>query len=165
MLRNQRDRFTLDYYDTYDRAHPHSQASNRLIWQTVIQHIARSNKRADYNQWQLAFYEEDLAEQRVASIPNLAYDVVTLILGGYHTRPLHPISLTPLYSTHNPATYDTLQRSSRYRTYPMTPLRDHQILATTSDNLSDMRARQAPVPPPRYNQGSASDLAYLQVRL
>ena len=40
VLQNQRDRFMLDFYDGY-----HTQATNHLIWRTVINHIAYQNQR------------------------------------------------------------------------------------------------------------------------
>ena len=73
LLRNQRDRFMLDMYDSLRHDHPTSQATHRLIWRTVIQRIARNNQRQDYNAWRLAFYEENLLEQRTAQLSSAIY--------------------------------------------------------------------------------------------
>ena len=76
LLRNQIDRFLLDFYNNQDLTHPRSQATHRLIARTVIQHIAFSNQRADFEAWRTVFYEEDRIQATSAQQPNLVDTVV-----------------------------------------------------------------------------------------
>ena len=164
LLRNQRDRFMLDMYDSLGHDHPTSQATHRLIWRTVIQHIARNNQREDYNAWRVAFYEENLLEQRSAQPPNEIDNVILAVLSGYHDRAFHPVPSSAIYATHCAYTYDTLRRDYPHRQHPMSRYHDHQPFATTHENRADMAVRQALVNPPRRRQGT-DGLNYLRFRL
>jgi len=105
-LRNQRDRFILDYYDSYDHDFPHVQLTHHLIWRTVLEHVSYNNKRSNFNQWQVLFYESNLLESRLPYIPSHMDNVITTCLlatmtchstafqAQEYTRPNHHIHMT-----------------------------------------------------------------------
>jgi hypothetical protein len=55
VLRNQRDRFMLDYYATHENDFPHVQSTHHLIWRTVMEHIAYNNQQTVHDHWQVLF--------------------------------------------------------------------------------------------------------------
>ena len=97
VLRNQRDRFMLDYYDGYNLENPHLQATHHLIWRTVLTHIAYQNQRYNNSQWQMLFHEETLVVSQAPYIPTHVDNVVHRLLAGHmacHSMWFHP----PVYT-------------------------------------------------------------------
>ena len=61
-------RFLLDYYNNQHLTYPRSQATHRLIGRTVLQHIAYSNQRSDFDAWRTVFYDEDRIRATTAQL-------------------------------------------------------------------------------------------------
>ena len=166
LLRNQIDRFLLDFYNNQDLTHPRSQATHRLIARTVIQHIAFSNQRTDWESWRTVFYEEDRIQATSATQPNLVDTVVLRLLQGYHNRPFHPVpDFPPIYDTHDLALYDTLKPSYRPRQHLIRPSATHVPNATNAENPANMLVMQERIEQPPFQSVSAVDVSYLQFRL
>ena len=119
VLRNQRDRFMLDYYDGYNLENPHLQSTHHLIWRTVITHIDYQNQRYNNCQWQMLFHEENLVVSQLPYIPTHVDNVINHLLAGYHGLPFYVVPSSRIYETPDASTYDTLQPMYMHREHAM----------------------------------------------
>ena len=169
VLQNQRDRFMLDFYDGYHLESPHTQATNHLIWRTVINHIAYQNQRYNNSQWQMLFHEENLIVSQAPYIPSHIDHVVHRLLAGYHGLPFYVVPSSRIYETTNASTYDTLQPTYVHREHAMSPQRlspqsGHPAFPSYTELRATMLLRQIPQPPPPL-QTWPIDHNYLQFQL
>lgn len=165
LLRNQRDRFLLDYYIAQNLPQPHSQATHNLLWRTVLNHVAYNNQRSDYDLWRVSFWDEDRAQQRLPQVPNDTDAIVDHLLQGYHNRPLHPVPRSPTsYRTYDPTSYDTMRPDFRPRQHLLRPSSPHDGLPSAFENRSWMLQQQYIVEPPPP-QHEPIDVNYLSFRI
>jgi hypothetical protein len=163
VLRNQHDRFMLDYYDTYDHDFPHV-STHRLIWRTVLEHIAYNNQRLTRGQWQVLYHEANSIESHLTLMPTHMDHVINRLLAGYQDLPLWAIPSSSTYATGNPDTYDTLNASYEHRAHPMIEHPGQLTLLSYTEHRTQMVSKQIPLPSPPL-QGWPIDRDYLRFRL
>jgi hypothetical protein len=164
VLRNPHDRFMLDYYDTYDHNFPHVQSTHRLIWRTVLEHIAYNNQYITRGQWQMIYHEANNIESQLAFMPNHMDNVINRLLAGYQDLPLWAVPSSSTYATGDPDTYDTLNAEYKHRSHPMIEHPGEFTFLSYTDQRTQMISKQSPLPSPPL-QGWPIDRDYLRFQL
>ena len=98
LLRNQHDRFLLDFYHQGNIDIPRTQDINRHVWRTVLCHVAFSNQRFD-DMWRVDFHESTLHDGQPTQDNEHLDNVVSKLLEGYDGSPFVPVPSTPIYRT------------------------------------------------------------------
>ena len=149
LLRNQRDRMLLDYYQRYIIDYPFGMNANMSIWRQVFHHIAYDNQIIEADLWMLTVSEQ--LEESSSDIfePTVVDLVIFHILNYFDDEPLMPVPCSTIYNTRDPSTYDTLRFDYEQRKYPMSTYLRNRHLPTRhillSQSLSKQQCRSLPV--------------------
>ena len=147
-MRNQRDRFLLDFYHQGNIDLPRTQEVNRHIWRTVLCHVAFSDQRTD-DMWRVDFHEGTLHNGQSTQYNEHLDNVVSKLLEGYDASPFVPVPSSPVYRTLDPTTYDTLQSSFTTRRHELVESQPHPRFPSFLERHVSMLASQEPqLPPP-----------------
>ena len=148
LLRNQHDRFLLDFYHQGNIDIPRTQNTNLHVWRTVLCHVAFSDQRHD-DMWRVDFHEGTLHDGQHTEDNEHLDDIVSKLLEGYDGSPFVPVPSTPVYRTLDPTTYDTLYASFTARRHGLVESQPHSRFPSFLERHVAMLALQEPqLPPP-----------------
>jgi hypothetical protein len=100
LLRNQRDRMLIDYYQNLNIDYPYGSIENKSIWRQVFHHIACDDQNIDSGLWILKVTEQ-IQEDNLSlmDIPTVVDKVIVHILDYYEDEALMPVPASIIYNT------------------------------------------------------------------
>ena len=120
LLRNQRDRILLDYFQRLNIDYPFGQNANMSIWRQVMNNIAYDNQKLDYDMWIFEVFEQLERDSSLTDEPSYIDVLIYHILKYFDDEPLMSFPSSTIYNTQDPLTYDTLCFDYEPRKYSMT---------------------------------------------
>jgi hypothetical protein len=129
VLRNQRDRFLLSYYEHISVDCPQDEETNRFIWRYAFGLVAHDNQLMHSELWRADFYSQLCAARSTLGEWGNVDRVIMELVGDL---PTSTPPATPVFNTSDPTTFDTLLLNYAPRKHRMVLATRHHPLATTT---------------------------------
>lgn len=91
VLRNQRDRLLLDYYQRLDINFPSDKNENQSIWRQVLHHVAFNNQLIESQLWILNISEQIKIDCNRTDEPTYVDKFIGHIINCYDDEPFMPV--------------------------------------------------------------------------
>jgi hypothetical protein len=137
VLRNQRDRFLLSYYEHISVDCPQDEETNRFIWRYAFGLVAHDNQLMHSELWQADFYSQLCAARSTLGEWGNVDRVIMELVGDL---PTSTPPATPVFNTSDPTTFDTLLLNYAPRKHRMVLATRHHPLATTTSGYAGTTA-------------------------
>jgi len=139
VLRNQRDRFLLSYYEHISVDCPQDEETNRFIWRYVFGLVSHDNQLMHSELWRADFYSQlCAARSTLGAWGNVDRVIMELV----EDLPLSTPAATPIFNTSDPTTFDTLLLNYAPRRHRMVLATHHHPLATIAQRYAAMQGLQ-----------------------
>lgn len=141
VLRNQRDRFLLSYYQGIFIVYPLDEETNRFIWRYVFALVAHDNQLLHSGLWRADFHSQLCAAMpTLGEVTNVDKEIVQLLEG----LPTSTTPTTPAFDTSEPSSYDTMLPTYSPRKHRMVPATHHRPLESVVQRYATMGNLQQP---------------------
>ena len=134
VLRNQRDRFISDYYDTLAIQYPYGEAAISFTWRYVLEHVAY-DRQEQHQLWRVQYNDRLIYATTTSNEFNAILDQLIASL------PSASAPSSNEYRTYDAGTYDTLRHDYEPRMHSMVPVTRHRPYETMSQRYATMDAQ------------------------